>query len=379
LPFGRRGGVGGAGIRVSVTDHWDEPLLLWQALLGGPSSGRSAAFARVRGLLAAVKPWEEDDDRGKPRVVIDGALRHLDMALWSSARGAVLWRSDLADWMDEATQRADRPAWLAGWTAEDAMVRGGEEKCFAVGILGALSPERLAPGFTDGDTALAARFLYVWPEPAGLPSLGGAGADDAGLVALLQKIANFAGDRRTPGYIPLDAEAIQRLEELLAELRARAGATDGVEAEWIAKGVSTVVRLAGLLALMQRAEVEPEPDYTAVEARHLEAAYELWLGYYLPQAQAVFDRGGVVGCERAARRVARWLKRMRAPEISREDVRRQALCQTVNAEGAEDVLARLEAGGVLRPLQASGSDKGGPRRRRWAVHPELAQSGSWRS
>ena len=45
---------------------------------------------------------------------------------------------------------------------------------------------------------------------------------------------------------------------------------------------------------------------------------------------------------------------------------------TVTAEGAEDILARLEAGGVLRPLQASGSTKGGPRRRRWAVHPELA-------
>jgi len=299
-------GVGGAGIRISVTDHWDEPLLLWQALLGGPSSGRSAAFARVRGLLEAVKPWEEDDDRGKPRVVIDGALRHLDMALWRSARGAVLWRSDLADWMDEASQRADRPAWLAAWTTEDAMVRAGEEKCVAVGILGALSPDRLtfgrlAPGFIDGDSALAARFLYVWPEPAGLPSLGGAEADDAGLVALLQKIANFAGDRRTPGYIPLDDAAIRRLEELLAELRARADATDGVEAEWLAKGVSTIVRLAGLLALMQRAEVEPEPDYTAVELGHLEAAHALWSGYYRPQAQAVFDRGGVVGCERRPR------------------------------------------------------------------------------
>jgi hypothetical protein len=71
-----------------------------------------------------------------------------------------------ADWP------ADRPAWLAAWTAEDAMVRAGEEKCVAVGILGALSPDRLtfgrlAPGFIDGDSALAARFLYVWPEPAG--------------------------------------------------------------------------------------------------------------------------------------------------------------------------------------------------------------------
>ena len=39
--------VGGAGIRIEVASHWREPLLLWQALVGGPSSGRSAAFARV--------------------------------------------------------------------------------------------------------------------------------------------------------------------------------------------------------------------------------------------------------------------------------------------------------------------------------------------
>jgi hypothetical protein len=368
-------GVCGAGTRIAVAAHWREPLLLWQTLVGGPSSGKSASFARMRGLLDAIKPWEESGDRGAPSVLVDAKLDQLDTALWSSARGVLLWRADLADWMDEAARRAERPAWLAGWSAGPAMIGRSPQDCFAVGITGALSPDRLAPGFVDGDSALAARFLYVWPEAAGVASLGDAAADDEGVVALLQKIANFAGHRETPGVIPLDEAAAKRLEELMAELRRRADEADGVEAEWVAKGVSTIVRLAGLLSLMQWAE-ESATEWPPVEAAHLDAAHELWLGYYLPHAQSVFDRGGVVGCERAARRVARWLKRLRTPEISREDVRRQALCQTVNAEGAEDVLARLEAGGVLRPLQATGSAKGGPRRRRWAVHPQLA---GWRS
>jgi hypothetical protein len=63
---------------------------------------------------------------------------------------------------------------------------------------------------------------------------------------------------------------------------------------------------------------------------------------------------------------------MRAPEISREDVRREALCQSVDAQGAEEVLARLEAGGFLRPVAAGGSSKGGPRRRRWEVNPAVS-------
>src|SRR5258708_1413503 len=75
-------GVCGAGTRVAVAPHWREPLLLWQALVGGPSSGKSTAFARVRGLLDAVKPWEESNDRGAPSVLVDAGLDQLDTALW---------------------------------------------------------------------------------------------------------------------------------------------------------------------------------------------------------------------------------------------------------------------------------------------------------
>src|SRR5437879_3536647 len=175
-------GVSGAGTRVRVTAHWDEPLLLWQALVGGPSSGKSASFARMRLLLDEVKPWEVSGDRGAPSVLVDARLDQLDRALWNSARGVLLWHADLGDWMDQAARRAKRPAWLAGWNAGAAMIGGGAQECFAVGIVGALLPERLAPGFIDGDSALAARFLYVWPEPAGPASLGDADTDDEGIV-----------------------------------------------------------------------------------------------------------------------------------------------------------------------------------------------------
>jgi hypothetical protein len=141
--------------------------------------------------------------------------------------------------------------------------------------------------------------------------------------------------------------------------------------------VATIVRLTGLLALMHRAE-KPESEGTLDDVALVEAAHTLWAYYYLPQAQSVFDRAGVAGCELAARRTARWLRNVRSTVISREDVRRQALCQTVNAAVAEDVIARLEAAGLLRALPATGSAEGGPRLRRWAVNPQLV-NGSWRS
>ena len=328
-------GVGGAGIRIEVASHWREPLLLWQALVGGPSSGRSAVFARMRALLDAIEPAEEGGANLAPKVAVDAGLDLLDRALGDSVRSVMLWREDLGEWMAEAGRRPAKAAWLAGWSAAPALIGGWPKECFAVGIAGALSPEGLA-----FDSALAARFLYVWPERRRAVSLADSDADDAGLAALLQKIAAFAGSREDPTVVPFDAGAARRLEALMPAIQLRAEESDGVAAEWIGRGVATVVRLAGVLSLMEWAESRKE--WLPVGARHIEAASELWSDYYLPHALAVFDRSGGGQGDREARRVVRWLKRARPPEISREDVRREALCQSVDAQGAEEVLARLD-------------------------------------
>lgn len=368
-------GVCGAGVRAAVAPHWREPLLLWSALVGGPSSGKSASFARARTLLAEVAPWpdakERSTDRAAPSVLVEAGLAEADAELFLSSRGVLLWREDLGGWMDEARRRAERPSWLAAWNAGPARVALCLQPSFAVGVAGALSLERLA-AFADGDSALAARFLYVWPQPASVASLSDAEADDVEIVALLQKIANFAGHRESPAVVPLDEAATVRLEGLMIELRRRAESAEGVEAEWIAKGVSTVVRLAALLSLMQWADESPSA-WEPVGIEHIETAYMLWSDYYLPQARAVFDQVGIAGRDRAARKVARWLKRLGSAEISREEVRRDALCQTVDAEGAEEILARLEAGGVVRPVVTRPDGAGRPRRR-WLVNPNFRNS-----
>jgi hypothetical protein len=44
-------GVCGAGMRVRVTPAWTEPLVMWQAIVGEPSTGKSAALAGGRPLM----------------------------------------------------------------------------------------------------------------------------------------------------------------------------------------------------------------------------------------------------------------------------------------------------------------------------------------
>ena len=59
--------VCGAGVRVRVTPAWDEPLVLWQAAVGEPSTGKSAALAPMRRLLDVIEQERRARRRGAAR------------------------------------------------------------------------------------------------------------------------------------------------------------------------------------------------------------------------------------------------------------------------------------------------------------------------
>ncbi|HTG24544.1 MAG TPA: hypothetical protein VK681_31240, partial [Reyranella sp.] len=122
------------------------------------------------------------------------------------------------------------------------------------------------------------------------------------------------------------------------------------------------------------------PPPAVITAQHLYAAWDLWERYYRPHAQAVFDRAGPADRARQgqhqarqhARRVIGWIRARGAAEISREEVRREALSQRVNAAGADEVILALEQAGVLREIddEEEYPSPGRPARR-WQVNPAL--------
>ncbi|HEY2870988.1 MAG TPA: hypothetical protein VGJ56_03670, partial [Reyranella sp.] len=108
-----------------------------------------------------------------------------------------------------------------------------------------------------------------------------------------------------------------------------------------------------------------------VEEQHVERAHALWNDYFWPHAQSVFGQTSLTVDERRVRRVGRWLRRMRLETVSREEVRREALCQTVDAAAAERVIERLERYGAVRMLTIVKEARRGPHKRRWQVNPDL--------
>jgi hypothetical protein len=87
----------------------------------------------------------------------------------------------------------------------------------------------------------------------------------------------------------------------------------------------------------------------------------------------VFDRAAPTDFERRMRRVARWLRDGRAGTVSREDIRRRALGQTVNASDADQVLQRLHFLGFVRPDRSEDRAFGRPAKR-WQVNPALGEA-----
>jgi len=48
-------GLCGQGVSARITEAWSEPVILWQALVGGPSSGKTPALEWLRRPLGTVE------------------------------------------------------------------------------------------------------------------------------------------------------------------------------------------------------------------------------------------------------------------------------------------------------------------------------------
>lgn len=393
----------GGGAVVKVTPHWTEPMLTWQALVGGPASGKSVALAAGRRLIEAIRAPEPDQESGgapptegqagksEPEeareeaqeeerspglaVLPDATVESARWAQHDSPRGVALWRDDLADWMIEARREGWRPAWRAGWQARDVLLRTGpcrfEAEAFAVGVTGALRAERLPEVLDEDAHSLAACFLYAWPGLNRWRGHGSATAEEDA-AKMLRRIDKLAGSAAYPGVLGFDPDARVAFEELLPKFGVHVRDADGIEAEWIAHGPSMVARLCGQLSILRwAAESENElPD--DIGMRDVKFAEDLWARYLLSQARSVFGSAGPAQ-DRMCRRVVRWLRRTRHEEVSREDIRRDALGQTVDAEGTDRVIERLERGIVLRARPTAPAKQGGRRRLRWEVNPQILQ------
>ena len=421
----------GAGVRVRITQAWSESLVLWLALVGSPSSGKSPALASVRDRLGEIETRMrdgDDDRRGKhaakleearmatdrwrdecetagkeglpaPQrpleagfdqpfvpsqiVVADATMEALADVVSGNPRGVILWRDELTAWLANLGRYSggtDRAHWLEAWAAAGITVNRRSRPQplhlpkFPVSVVGSIQPDRLAEVFEGSDDGMAARFLYAWPELPPYTSLMDRRiARDDEALAMLQAIAFATGTPDQPLTLSFDERALQLFDGLLKDLHKQAADAEGnaLEAGWLGKGRGTVARLAGVLALLRWSENAAQDAPRTIDGDTVMAAAAIWSDYFKHHAFTVFAQAGKTVRDRDARRAAKWLQATGARQVSRMDLRREALGQTTDAAETDRVIARLEQAGMLRLASVTGSRRGGQRVRRWDVNPAV--------
>ena len=367
-------GVCGAGVLARITETWSEPVILWQALVGGPSNGKTPALEALRRPLAAVEKTMAAEKRGPVVIDQDTALPALLAAAAKRPAGALLWRDEPAAWLaalgcNGRGEPRQLSALLDSWSPLRTALGPGSP---AISIIGCLDPARLDAALSGSDDGRAARFLYAWPQPAPYRSfLELPGCRESDAVSALQRIARAGGDPAQPLVLPLGEQALNAFDSHLGRLHGELQRCDGVEAAWLGKGRGTVVRLALALALLDWA-ANPSatvPQPRAITGESLSAACRLW-DYFRAHARAVLARAFPSDGERLMRQVLGWIRARGAARISREDVRRDALGQALNAHQSLQVIQALERAGFLRKAEADYAGNGRPALR-WDVNPAL--------
>jgi hypothetical protein len=365
-------GICGAGVRVSVSPVWSTALSLWLGVVGAPSSGKSPALASVRRLLrkleseapgAVSRSVDPDNPGGRqqqsPGIVAGGSLAAVLDATRANQRGVLLVR--------------DEPEGCFAPLRAGGAVR--ELDPYPVTILGALEPDRLVDTLHRRQATVAARFLYAWPAPPPFQPLAERKRPrDDEVLALLRAIHDKAGTMHAPRLVFIDKDGLAALDRFLAGLHTDRRAAESLEAAWLGKGQGVVPRLAAVLHMLDWSAsqlADPSAELGDIGRDVIARAIALWSGYYGAHATALFDRMAPCDLEARARRVVRWLRSCGLDEVSREDVRRTALGQTVNASETDRILARLAEAGVLRPIAAPRPAQRGRPALRWQVNPSL--------
>jgi hypothetical protein len=428
--LGIASGLIGFAARVQATTSWLEPATIWCGIVGLSGSGKTpglevtkralSAIARdkheqiaelrrkhdskVEKARAARAAWKKEveaatengasppdmpkeaQDPGKfitPKLYVsDGTIERLGELLTARPQGVVRIVDELSAMfanMQRYSGGQDNEFWLEAWNGNSYSVerigRQLEIDHLLVGVVGGFQPDKLVKAFAGDDDGMYARFLFSWPEEAPHRNLTDEivsvdqNLKDA--LARLDGLAKFDDKGLVERTIKLSGTARDEFEQLRQFVHDQKQFLDGREREWISKAPAHALRLAGTLCLLDWAWNEDGAEPTEVEAMYMRRAVELVKTYFWPHARAALRLAGLSERHATARRALRWIKANRRDEVSLQDIRRDALVQTIDATTTKLLLDGLVKAGWARPNPLSKPTSAGRLAHRWEINPTL--------
>jgi hypothetical protein len=323
----------------------------------------------------------------------DPTIERLSPLLQARPRGLMLIRDELAGLfanMSRYSGGSDRPFWLEAWNGGRHVVERQSGSLVVehllVGVIGGFQPDKLSRAFDGDEDGMYGRFLFTWPvTPQYKPLSKDAEEFEPAIInALTHLIRLPAEDEAGENFAPVDVWLADDAIEIFEEFRRWSDLTKrslgGRERQWFVKGETNVLRLAGTLAYMAWAIIKSDPSSTGfnsivghlepktISKKYMEAAIRLWQDFFWPHAKAVLRQIGLSDRYKDVRFVLNWIKSHGMAEISVKDIRRDALGQKMDADGAARMVEILERAGWLRKVTTKTD---GRSRHRWEVNPKL--------
>jgi hypothetical protein len=394
----------GTARRVRASSSWLEPVTCWTGIVGASGSGKTPGIDTIKRALAQI----ERDGRTK---IAEQQRAHEARA--ENARAArAHWKKQVERAVDAGTPEPPMPIaatdpgkFVASrlYVSDGTIERFGELlQARSQGVLrltdelsamfmnmsrysggqdnefwleGGFQPDKLAKSFEGPADGMYARVLFAWPpEPVYRPLGNEAVEVDPDIYNALKSLdglAEFADGNLIRREIGLSAQALMRFEQFRQFAHIERESVDGREREWLAKAPAHVLRLAGTLHLFDWAMRGAAQPPAVVDVDRVDAAARLVSDYFWPHARAALRQIGLSERHVNARRALRWIKARGKAEVSREEIRREALGQRLDADQTASLLEALERSGWVRELETTSTAKGGRPPLRWQVNPLL--------
>ncbi len=428
--------VGSSLVGSTYTAHpmgsWKEPAIMWTALVGNPSSGKSPAmdpvFELVRELEAEMAPsfeetirqyetdklsaeiaydaWKKEmKDAQKngfktplkpveantperpqlPRLRISDATTEAMIARLSmQPKGFLFFRDELAGWFGNFDRYGgaggDRALWLEvyggrSYTLERVRHDGQplHVPFLTVSVLGGIQPDKLKSTLLKGDDdGLPARFLYIYPDPVPRKLPEAIGNKEMALNAF-RKLNGLRLQRDDYGSyvreaLPLSPDA----KDLFAEYWQQHQREDlsGYYGGWWGKACGSVLKIALTLQFIwwSAADDYTIPDQISLEA--IDAAINMMEDYFVPMAKRAFGETDRLAATLGAAILERKPERVNGREIYK-NWNLPGIKDTVNATLALNALTEAN---WLRSSSTSPTQSGGRPRADFEVNPRLFES-----
>jgi hypothetical protein len=271
----------------------------------------------------------------------------------------------------------DDEFWLESWNGEphsvERMGRMLSIDHLLIGVVGGLQPDKLVASFEGDHDGKYARVLFAWPDEPGWLGLNNDAteidADVYNIISRTLTLAEFTQEGELiPRFISLDAEAEGGFAQFA---HGEKDAFEGREREWFPKATAHVLRLANTLTHVEWALTIDTTKPMTVNKATMQAAIKLVRDYFWPHARASLRLIGLTERHTDARRVLLWIRAKGKTEVSREDIRRDALSQRLDASQTTSLLTALCKSGWLREEVTQPGPQGGKPARRWLVNPKL--------